>query len=43
MSNAKWAKHFRGTANEFIKQAKERGFTKRSISYWVKHNWNIGV
>lgn len=42
MSNQKWAKHFRGTASEFIKQAKNRDMTERSVKYWVKFNWNIG-
>ena len=41
--NRTWAKQFNGTAIEFIAQAKQRGMTARSIKYWVKFNWNIGV
>jgi hypothetical protein len=41
--NRVWAKQFRGTAQEFIVQAKERDFTDRSIKYWVKFNWNINL
>lgn len=41
--NTIWAKHFIGTASEFIEQAKQRDMSKRSIKYWVKFNWNIGV
>ena len=43
MNNTQWAKQFKGTAKEFITQAKQRDFTDRSITYWVKYNWNIGV
>ena len=39
--NRIWAKQFSGTAGEFIKQAVRRDFTKKSIEYWVKYNWNI--
>lgn len=39
--NRDWARNFRGTAQEFILQAKQRQFTNRSIKYWVKFNWNI--
>ena len=43
MNNRIWAKQFRGTAKEFIEQAEQKGLTDRSIKYWVKFNWNIGV
>ena len=39
--NKDWAKSFKGTAREFITEAKKRNFTDRSIKYWVKYNWNI--
>jgi hypothetical protein len=43
MSNRIWAKNFRGTAQEFMAQAKKRNLTDRSVKYWVKFNWNINL
>jgi hypothetical protein len=43
MNNRTWAREFKGTASEFIAQAKQRNFTDRSVKYWVKFNWNIEV
>lgn len=40
-NNRAWARNFRGTAGDFIVQARERNFTDRSIRYWVKYNWNL--
>ena len=42
-ANTILAKQFSGTASEFIEQAKQRGMSQRSIKYWVRFNWNIGV
>lgn len=42
-TDRQWAKDFKGTASEFIDQAKQKGLTERSIKYWVKFNWNIEV
>lgn len=39
--NKLWSKQFSGIASDYIKQAKARGMTARSITYWVKFNWNI--
>lgn len=38
-----WAKQFKGTISDFLEQARKRNFTDKSISYWVKYNWNIDL
>lgn len=43
MDNRIWAKSFRGTGIEFIKQAKKRNLSNKSIQYWVKYNWNLNI